>query len=82
MLLCLDEVGTPFQRIWCCFEQVMIIQQSSSRHEPGQSQLVLVIAKIVGGENGTAVVITDGRAAPVLVDLQEGPQFALELKRD
>ena len=75
MLLCLDSVGTPFHRIWCCFEQAMIVED----HEQQQQRMLLDIATV--GSDGKAVVITDGRRA-VEVDIQEGPQFALEFKRD
>lgn len=76
MLLCLDSAGTPFNRIWCCFEQAMIVEDSSLEQ---RQRMLLDIATV--GSNGKAVVITDGREA-VAADTQEGPQFALEFKRD
>lgn len=73
MLLCLDTLGTPFHRIWCCFEQAMVVHEE-------HSDLFLDIATVVDGK--TPAVITDSRAAPVAADLKGGPKFALEFKRD
>eukprot|EP00797_Seminavis_robusta_P007971 Sro1556_g282190.1 n/a (350) ;mRNA; r:125-1176 len=73
--------GTPFQRIWCCFERAMIIhKEQGHNNDDDNSRLLLDIVTVV--EDGTAVVITDGRAPHVVADLREGPKFALELKRD
>lgn len=79
MLLCLDSAGTPFRRIWCCFEQAMIVEDRQHEELQQRQRLLLDIATV--GSDGNAVVITDGRQA-VAADVKEGPQFALEFKRD
>eukprot|EP00656_Telonema_subtile_P057927 TRINITY_DN9657_c0_g2_i1.p1 TRINITY_DN9657_c0_g2~~TRINITY_DN9657_c0_g2_i1.p1 ORF type:complete len:142 (+),score=27.21 TRINITY_DN9657_c0_g2_i1:155-580(+) len=34
VLLVLDKDATPFRRIWCCFEEAMVIQEHRDRLKP------------------------------------------------
>lgn len=69
VLLCLDAIAKPFSRIWCCFEEAMIVND-------GEKNLLLDISTVV---NGKGVVLTDGL---VESDQTHGPKFALEAKRE
>ena len=69
VLLCLDRKATPFTRIWCCFEEAMIVSE-------GKKSLLLDISAVV---NGKGIVLTDGL---VNSDLSYGPKFTLEAKRE
>jgi hypothetical protein len=69
VLLCLDSFANPFTRIWCCFEEAMIVND-------GEKKLLLDIATVV---NGKGIILTDGL---VVSDLSHGPKFALETKRE
>lgn len=67
VLLCLDKLATPFKRIWCCFEEAMIVEGET---------LLLDIATVV---DKNAVVLTDGF---VDKDTRDGEEYALENKRE
>ena len=52
VLVVLDKRATPFKRIWCCFEQAMVVQGK---------KLLLDFATV---HNGKAQVLTEGFATP------------------
>ncbi|CAB9517629.1 expressed unknown protein [Seminavis robusta] len=68
VLLCLDKDANPFNRIWCCFEEAMIVN--------GDKTLKLDISTV---KDGKGIVLTDGL---VESDFAVGPKYAHELKRE
>ncbi|CAK8987205.1 unnamed protein product [Durusdinium trenchii] len=61
LLLILDHKATPFQRIWCCFEQSVALTSTRAQ------RMLLDIATAEQGSD-SAVIITDGVTK---MDLQE-----------
>ncbi|CAJ1355858.1 unnamed protein product [Effrenium voratum] len=58
VLLVLDRDGTPFNRIWCCFEQSIAIEH----REDGQLRHRLLLDVGATAAEDTAHVLTDGLA--------------------
>ncbi|CAE7501557.1 Igfals [Symbiodinium natans] len=58
VVLILDEHATPFQRIWCCFEQSIVVGE----RDAGTSRLLLDVAATDASHK--AHLITDGFAGP------------------
>ena len=50
MLVVLDEQATPFTRIWCCFEQAMVVKGKA------------LLLDFVTVHNGHAKLLTEGPA--------------------
>ena len=57
VLLILDANGTPFTRVWCCFEEAMVVRDASRTG----AKLLLDVATVDG--NGRAHVTTQGPTA-------------------
>jgi len=79
VLLILDRSATPFTRIWCCFEESVVVTNLGERSTP----TLLDIATV--GAIGSCTLLTDGlteRDRALVEGFPEGAAWKIKLERE